>query len=94
MKGEKNKMIKSEERTTEYCVFIRPRYREHPPICYKGFAKDEEEAANVVFNSDLHKEVLDVKISDEIEWNSDTAKKYWKMYGEPTENIETDMELF
>ena len=87
-------MIKSEERTTEYYVIVQPRHREHPPICYKGYAKDEEEASNSVFNSDWHKEVLDVRVSDELEWNDETAKKYWKKYGEPTEEIETEVKLF
>lgn len=87
-------MIKSKDRTTEYCVIVRPRHREQSPTCYKGYAKDEEEAACAVFNYDCHKEILDVKKSDEIEWDSDTVKKYWNMYGEPTENIEIDMELF
>lgn len=88
------KVIKSEERTTEYCVIIRPRYRDHPPICYKGYAKNEEEAANAVFNPDWHKEILDVKYNCEIEWNFDIAKKYWKMYGEPTNNVDTKVYLF
>lgn len=87
-------MVKSVERTTEYCVIVRPRHREQSPYCYKGYAKDEEEAASAVFNSDWHKEVLDVKVSNEIEWNSETAKKYWNEYGEPTENVETEVELF
>ena len=87
-------MIKSEERTTEYYVIVQPRHREHPPICYKGYAKDEEEASNSVFNSDWHKEVLDVRVSDELEWNTETIKSYWKWYGIPTENIETDIRLF
>lgn len=60
-------MVKSVERTTEYCVIVRPRHREQSPYCYKGYAKDEEEAASAVFNSDWHKEVLDVKVSNEIE---------------------------
>ena len=87
-------MIKSKERTTEYCVIVQPRHREHSPLCYKGYAEDEEEAASAVFNSDWHKEVLDVKVSNEIEWNSETAKKYWKEYGEPTEKIDTKIRLF
>lgn len=87
-------MIKSRDRAIQYCVIVRPRHREQSPICYIGYAKDEEEAINAVFNSDWHKEVLDVKISNEIEWNADTARMYWKMYGKPTENIETDVELF
>ena len=37
-------MVKSEERTTEYYVIVQPRHREQSPICYKGYAKDEEEA--------------------------------------------------
>ena len=91
---ESDYMIKSEERTTEYYVIVQPRHREHSPICYKGYAKDEEEAASAVFNSDCHKQVLDVKVSDEIEWNSETAKKYWKEYGEPTGKIDTEIRLF
>lgn len=87
-------MIKSEERTTEYYVIVQPRYREHPPICYKGYAKDKEEASNSVFNSDWHKEVLDIRVSNEIEWNSETIKSYWKEYGEPKENVETEIKLF
>lgn len=87
-------MIKSEERTTEYCVIIRPRHREHPPVCYKGYAKDEEEAVSSVFDADKHKEILDVKVSNEVEWNSDTVKKYWAEYGEPVEDVETELELF
>ena len=74
-------MIKSKERTTEYCVIAMPRHRENPPICYKGYAKDEEEAACAVFNSDWHKEILDVKKSKEIRWNLETIKMYWNMYG-------------
>lgn len=87
-------MMRSEERTTEYCVVIRPRHREQAPICYKGYAKDEEEAANAVFNPDWHKEVLDVKISDEFEWNTRTVKKYWKEYGNHAEDVEPDMQSF
>lgn len=87
-------MIKSEERQTEYYVIVQPRHREHSPYCYKGYAKDEEEAASAVFDSDWHKEVLDVKVSNEIKWNSETAKKYWKEYGEPTEIIDTEIRLF
>ena len=94
VKLEEISMIKSEERTTEYCVIIQPRNREHPPICYKGYAKDEEEASSAVFDYEWHKEVLEVKVSDEIEWNSETAKRYWKEYGEPTENVETEVKLF
>ena len=91
---ESDYMIKSKERTTEYYVIVQPRHREHSPICYKGYAKDEEEAASAVFNSDCHKQVLDAKASNEIEWNTDTAKRYWKMYGEPTEVIDTNVNLF
>ena len=87
-------MIKSKERTTEYCVIVQPRHRGQSPICYKGYAKDEEEAVNAVFNSDWHKEVLDVKVSNEIKWNSETVKKYWKEYGEPTGKIDTKIRLF
>ena len=87
-------MIKSKERTTEYYVIVQPRHREHSPICYKGYAKDEEEAASAVFNSDCHKEVLDVKVSNEIKWNSETVKKYWKEYGEPTNRIDAEIRSF
>lgn len=87
-------MVKSKDRTTEYCVIVRPRHREQAPICYKGYAKDEKEAVNTVFNPDWHKEIIDVKVSSDIEWNSDTIRKYWKEYGEPAENIKTDVELF
>lgn len=87
-------MIKSKERTTEYCVIVQPRHREHSPICYKGYAKDEEEAASAVFNYDWHKEVLDVKTSNIIEWNSETVKKYWEKYGVPTGKIDTEIRLF
>lgn len=87
-------MIKSEERTTEYCVIIQPRYRERPPYCYKGYAKDTEEAINAVFNPEWHKEVLDVKSNCDITWNSDTLKKYWEMYGEPKDYVETEVRLF
>lgn len=87
-------MIKSEERTIEYYVIIQPRHREHSPICYKGYAKDDEEASNAVFDSNFHKNVLDVKVSNEIEWNYETARKYWKEYGEPTEEIVTEVKLF
>lgn len=87
-------MVKSKERTTEYYVIVQPRHREQSPICYKGYAKDEEEAVNAVFNSDWHKEVLDVKVSNEIKWNSETVKKYWKEYGEPTKDIDTEVKLF
>ena len=75
---ESDYMIKSKERTTEYYVIVQPRHREQSPICYKGYAKDEEEAVNAVFNSDWHKEVLDVKVSYKIEWNTDTAKRYFQ----------------
>lgn len=89
-------MIKSKDRTTENCVIVRPRYREHSPICYKGYAKDEEEAACAVFNSDWHKEILDVKKSNEILWNLETVKLYWNMYGKPEEKYlqENDIKLF
>ena len=87
-------MIKSEERTTEYCVIIQPRHREHPPICYKGYAKDKKEAMSTVFDSEWHKEVLDVRVSSELKWNVETIKSYWKWYGIPTGNIETDVRLF
>lgn len=83
-----NYMIKSEKRTTEYCVIVQPRHREQSPICYKGYAKDKEE------NSDWHKEVLDVKVSYKIEWNTDTAKRYWNMYGVPTGTNHTEIRLF
>lgn len=75
-------MFKSNERTVEYCVITRPWYGEHPPICYKGYAKDEEEAANVIFRSGRYKEILDVKKSNEIQWDCETIKRYWNMYGE------------
>lgn len=87
-------MIKSEIRTTEYCVIVMPRHREQSPICYKGYAIDKEEAANAVFCPDWHKEVLDVKRSDEVEWNDDSVKKYWKLYGKPTDYINTEIRLF
>ena len=87
-------MIKSEERNTEFCVIARPRYRDHPPICYKGYAKDKVEAANAVFNSDWHKEILDVKSSCEIEWNNNTIKEYWKKYGEPFDGINANKMKF
>ena len=87
-------MVKSEERTTEYYVIVQPRHREHPPICYRGYAKDEEEAVSAVFDSDWHKQVLDVKVSNKIKWNADTVNNYWQEYGEPTENIETEERLF
>ena len=87
-------MIKSKERTTEYCVIVQPRHREHPPICYKGYARDEEEAVGAVFDSDWHKEVLDVKVSNEIVWDSNTINKYWSEYGEPTETAESEEILF
>lgn len=74
-------MIKSEERNTEYFVILRPRYREHPPICMRGWAKNEEDAMNGCFNSDWHKEVLDARTCSEMEWNQDTIKHYWDMYG-------------
>ena len=51
-------MIKSKERTTEYCVIVQPRHREHSPICYKGYAKDEEEA------QEFKKFVQSIKPSD------------------------------
>lgn len=38
---------------------------------------DEEEVASAVFNADWHKNVLDIKVSDETEWNSDTVRRYW-----------------
>ena len=87
-------MVKSEERTTEYYVIVQPRHREQSPYCYKGYAKDEEEAASAVFNSDCQKQVLDVKVSDEIEWNSNTARKYWKEYGEKKKKNDTEIRLF
>lgn len=87
-------MTKSEERAKEYYVIIQPRYREHPPYCYRGYAKDEEDAISAVFNSEWHKEVLDVKSSCDITWNSDTVKKYWEMYGEPKDSVETRIRLF
>lgn len=88
-------MIKSKERMTEYCVIVRPRHREQSPICYKGYAKDEEEASCAVFNPDWHKEILDVKKSDEIVWNIDTAKMYWEKYGKfIRNNINLGINLF
>lgn len=78
-------MVKAEERTIEYCVIVMPRHRENLPICYKGYAKDKEEAMNAVFNSDWHKEILDVKNSTQIQWNLETIKMYWNMYGEVIE---------
>lgn len=74
-------MVRSEERKIEYCVIVMPRYRECPPICYKGYAKNEDEAENIVFNSNWHKEILDVKKSTEMQWNLETIKMYWSMYG-------------
>lgn len=87
-------MIKSEERKTEYCVIVQPRHREQSPYCFMGYAKNAEEAASTVLNSEWHKEVLDVKVSNEIEWNLATAKKYWEIYGEPKELFETEAILF
>ena len=60
----------------------------------RGETKDEEEAASAVFDSDWHKEVLDVKAINKIEWNSDTARKYWEKYGVPTGKIDTEIRLF
>lgn len=89
-------MIKSKDRATEYYVIVRPRYREHPPICYKGYAKDEREAVCAVFNSDWHKEILDVKKSNEIWWNLETVKLYWNIYGKSDEKYleENHIKLF
>lgn len=87
-------MIKSKERIVEYYVIVQPRYREHPPICYKGYAKNEEEAINAVFNSEWHKNILDVKASNEMEWDFDTVKKYWKTYGNPIKSINLNVYLF
>ena len=58
------------------------------------YAKDEKEAISTVFDSEWHKEVLDVRVSDELEWNDETIKSYWKWYGIPTGNVEKDVRLF
>lgn len=36
----------------------------------------------------------DVKASNKIEWNTDTAKRYWNMYGVPTGTNHTEIRLF
>lgn len=87
-------MIKSTERNKEYYVILQPRYREHSPIFMRGWAKDEEDAAISAFNSDWHKEVLDVVKVSNIEITEDTCKKYWNMYGTYKSNRMDEVQKF
>lgn len=77
-------MFKSKERTTEYAVIMRPYYRENPPICMIGYAKDEDDVANGINHliGSHYKECLDIKKASEIIWNKETVIKYWEQYGE------------
>ena len=65
-----------------------------PTLEIAAHAKDEKEAMSAVFDYEWHREVLDVRVSDELEWNAETIKSYWKWYGIPTGNIETEVRLF
>lgn len=64
----------------DYAVIARDFYREHEPLLYKISADNKEEAIDVVFSKDTIKEILDVKLYDEINWNNETKEKYWLMY--------------
>lgn len=66
----------------EYAVIARDFYREHEPILNKVLANNEEEASNMVFNNRDIKEILDVKLSSEINWNEEAKIKYWLMYAD------------
>lgn len=84
-------MIKSEERCHEYVVVLQPRYREHPPICMRGYAKDSGDAVKGCFNSDTHKSVLkvnEIKSNELVVWNKKVASHFWNMYGQYNPNRE------
>lgn len=89
-------MKKSEERNTEYIVIARPFYREHPPIAFVGYAKDEEEAMSSIIKHDNIKEILDCKVNEEINWNNKTALEYWRIYSTSIDakRICSDKQLF
>lgn len=91
---EENTMIKSTELNKEYYVILQPRHREQSPIFMRGWAKDEEDAAISAFNSDWHKEVLDVVKVSNIEITEDTCKKYWNMYGTYKSNRMDEVQKF
>lgn len=74
-------MTRSEKRNKEYYVILQPRRRESSPIFMRGYARDEEDAMSGAFNSDWHKEVLDVIEVSNMEITEDTCRKYWSMYG-------------
>lgn len=87
-------MLKTAERNTEFIVILQPRYREHPPIFARGWAKDIKDAINGVFNPDLHKSVLDIKEASDIEVNEDVCEIYWEMYGTYLPNQLEDVQYF
>lgn len=66
----------------EYAVIARDFYREHEPILFKVLAENKDEATNMAFKNDNLKEVLDVKLSNEIVWNEETKEKYWLLYAD------------
>ncbi len=74
-------MVKSAKRNKEYYVILQPRHREQSPIFMRGWARNKEDATIGAFNSNQHKEVLDVVEVSNMEITEDTCKKYWNMYG-------------
>ena len=87
-------MVQSAERNKEYYVILQPRHREQSPIFMRGWAKNGEDAAIGAFNSDWHKEVLDVVEVSNIEITEDTYKKYWNMYGTYKSNRTDEVQKF
>ena len=87
-------MVQSAERNKEYYVILQPRHREQSPIFMRGWARNGEDAAIGAFNSDWHKEVLDVVEVSNIEITEDTCKKYWNMYGTYKSNRMDEVQKF
>lgn len=64
----------------EYTVVTRPFYREQQPVLYTVLDNSVGEAASRVMNYRDVKEILDVKLSNEIVWDDETMEKYWVLY--------------
>lgn len=94
MELEKQFMLKTAERNTEFIVILQPRCKEYPPIFARGWAKDIKDAINGVFNPDLHESVLGIKETSDIEVNEDVCEIYWEMYGTYLPNQLEDVQYF
>lgn len=64
----------------EYTVITRPFYREQQPVLYTVLDNSVGEAVSRVMNYRDVKEILDVKLSNEIVWDDETIDKYWILY--------------